>query len=96
MNCPICGDELQRVERLNPTWAPWVSVNCSRGWWDAELTPEARAGFDPARREQRTPADRDRVQTRISSERTEGQERKGRELFETDERRAHQAWKRGR
>lgn len=30
------------VDNPPASWAPWICEACSRGWWDAELTPEAR------------------------------------------------------
>lgn len=49
-NCPNCGDALQPVAGNSQT-PPWgCFVNCARGWWEAELTPQARAVWNSVTR----------------------------------------------
>ena len=42
--CPICGRPLAPVV-LGPETAPWLCAGCHRGWFAAELSAEARAGW---------------------------------------------------
>jgi hypothetical protein len=46
ITCPKCGAPLQPVA-LGPETAPWLCAGCSRGFFAAELTPEARAVYRP-------------------------------------------------
>jgi hypothetical protein len=48
--CPDCGSALSPVAQA-PTAAPWLCRQCARGWWAAELTPEARAQYRPSRKD---------------------------------------------
>jgi transposase-like protein len=48
--CPICGGTLTAV-KLNGRSAPWLCPPCHRGFWNAELTPEAHAAWRPAHRD---------------------------------------------
>jgi hypothetical protein len=48
--CPICGVPLTAIDtgtnRESPPWGCYE--NCLRGWFNAELTPEARDAWNPA------------------------------------------------
>lgn len=46
--CPCCGQQLAPVAQ-GPAAAPWLCAACCRGWWAAELTPDARAIYRPER-----------------------------------------------
>ena len=46
ITCPTCGGQLAPHVGL-PQTAPWLCANCRRGWWLAELAPEARKRFRP-------------------------------------------------
>lgn len=49
-NCPNCGDDLQDVTASRGDTPPWVSPGCARGWWDAELSVQARKAWVPGLR----------------------------------------------
>lgn len=48
--CPHCGNELTPIA-LGPDTAPWLCAGCHRGYFNAELTSEARARYRPAARD---------------------------------------------
>jgi hypothetical protein len=45
-DCPSCGGALSSVEGDAQT-APWGCYPCGLGFWNAELTDEARANYRP-------------------------------------------------
>lgn len=45
--CPGCGQRLQ-PSVLGAATPPWQCQLCRRGWWNAELTPDARLAYQPA------------------------------------------------
>ena len=49
--CPNCGARLSWVVA---DWqsAPWVCRDCVRGWWAAELAPDAQLAWDPPTHDQ--------------------------------------------
>lgn len=48
--CPGCGAALTAVDvSRRPDTPPWLCGNCSRGWWNAELS--ARGAYDPILRD---------------------------------------------
>lgn len=50
MTCPICAGALSALTDPASDTAPWRCPSCFRGWWNAELTTEARGAFDAATR----------------------------------------------
>lgn len=48
--CPHCDEPLEAIEG-HPDWAPWVCRGCHHGYWNAELTDEARAMYRPEYRD---------------------------------------------
>jgi hypothetical protein len=46
LSCPHCGALLEPYVGT-PESAPWLCQNCRRGWFAAELTPEARKAWRP-------------------------------------------------
>lgn len=50
MNCPNCGKKLTVLVGIEPDSAPYACFDCVRGWWPAEMTPKARACWDPVTR----------------------------------------------
>lgn len=72
VSCPKCGGGL--VVHVGPGQnAPWLCEGCRRGWWQAELTSEARRRFRPEH------ADFGRdgtVAAAVAAERAEALERK--------------------
>jgi ribosomal protein L37AE/L43A len=49
MTCPHCGRSLLPVTR--PETAPWLCLECHRGWWSAELTVAAKDAYRPEYRD---------------------------------------------
>lgn len=45
--CPGCGEPLQPVVTDDPQTPPWVCRECDRGWWNAELAPDAARFYRP-------------------------------------------------
>ena len=45
-SCPNCGSHLASV-MLGPATAPYLCARCRLGWWNAELTGEARKAWNP-------------------------------------------------
>jgi hypothetical protein len=48
--CPNCGKKLSIVVTNDAATPPYACFDCTRGWWPAELTPQARALWDPTSR----------------------------------------------
>lgn len=49
--CPTCGRDLDAVDTTGrSTTPPYLCSPCVRGWWPAELEPEARDAWDPITR----------------------------------------------
>ena len=69
--CPGCGDQLTVLDPPpNDATPPFMCEADVRGWWPAELTPEARAAWDPVTRT--FGAEHDAIQVAIELDREEG------------------------
>lgn len=66
-SCPGCGAQLAPVV-LGPDSAPWLCVICVRGWWVAELSQAARAGWVQSLRSFSWPATRGAVAAGVEAE----------------------------
>lgn len=73
--CPTCGRALTLLDTTGrATTPPYLCSPCVRGWWPAELEPDARKAWDPITRSHAAEA-LERIELRRAEDEHEQHER---------------------